>query len=128
MLDIIRIIAMTGIVADHYFQASGGPILVNTGLQWGVSLMVFFALSAYLFGMKWVKSGHEGFDIISFLKKRCLRIYIPLWLTVPVVIGIEYLIYHSFDVKTIVFNIVGLGWAKPFGTGGHLWYIYGTSH
>lgn len=36
-LNIIRVIAMTGIVADHYFQASGNPILVNTGLQWGVS-------------------------------------------------------------------------------------------
>ena len=85
--------------------------------------MVFFALSAYLFGMKWAKSGYEGFGVISFLKKRCLRIYIPLWLTLPVVIVVEYLICHSFDAKTIVYNIVGLGWAKPFGTGGHLWYI-----
>lgn len=33
-LDIIRVIAMTGIVADHYFQASGIPVLVSTGLQW----------------------------------------------------------------------------------------------
>ena len=34
-LNIIRVIAMAGIVADHYFQASRIPILVNTGLQWG---------------------------------------------------------------------------------------------
>ena len=34
-LNIIRVIAMTGIVADHYLQASGNLILVNTGLQWG---------------------------------------------------------------------------------------------
>ena len=34
-LDIIRVIAMTGIVADHYFQASGIPILANTGLHLG---------------------------------------------------------------------------------------------
>lgn len=57
------------------------------------------------------------------MKKRCLRIYIPLWLTLPVVVAVEFLIRHSIDVKTIVFNIVGLGWAKPFTTGGHLWYI-----
>ena len=61
-LDIIRVIAMTGIMADHYFQASGNPILVRTGLQWGVFLMVFFALSAYLFGMKWAKGDNEKFD------------------------------------------------------------------
>ncbi len=123
-LNIIRVIAMTGIVADHYFQTSGVPILANTGLQMGgVFLMVFFALSAYLFGMKWVKGVYEGFETMNFMKKRCLRIYIPLWLTLPMVVAVEYLILHSIDLKTILFNIVGLGWAKPFGIGGHLWYI-----
>jgi len=34
-LNIVRVVAMAGIVADHYLQASGIPILVNTGLQWG---------------------------------------------------------------------------------------------
>lgn len=34
-LDIIRVIAMTGIVTDHYFQVSGIPVLVNTGLYLG---------------------------------------------------------------------------------------------
>lgn len=123
-LNIIRVIAMAGIVADHGFQASGIPIVVNTGLHWGgLFLMVFFALSAYLFGMKWANRGYNRFEVKSFLQKRFLRIYLPLWLMLPVAISIEYLILHSFDVKTIVFNIVGLGWAKPFGTGGHLWYI-----
>ena len=85
--------------------------------------MVFFALSAYLFGMKWVKGDYEGFEAMNFMKKRCLRIYIPLWLTLPMVVAMEYLILHSINLKTILFNIVGLGWAKPFGIGGHLWYI-----
>lgn len=115
---------MAGIVADHYFQASGIPILVNTGLQWGgVFLMVFFALSAYLFGMKWAKDNHKQFAVISFLRKRSLRIYLPLWLMLPMVIGIEYLIRHTLDMKTVLFNVVGLGWAKPFCIAGHLWYI-----
>ena len=123
-LNIIRVFAMTGIVADHYFQASGNQVLVNTGLQWGgVFLMVFFALSAYLYGMKWAKSDYKRFETITFLKKRCLRIYLPLWLMLPIAIGIEYLIRNTFDLKTILFNIVGLGWAKPLGTSGHLWYI-----
>lgn len=34
-LNIVRVVAMTGIVADHYFQASGNSVLVRTGLQWG---------------------------------------------------------------------------------------------
>ena len=115
---------MAGIIADHYLQASGIPILVNTGLQWGgVFLMVFFALSAYLFGMKWTKNDYKQFAVISFLKKRCLRIYLPLWFILPMVIGIEYLIRHTLDMKTVLFNVAGLGWAKPFCMAGHLWYI-----
>lgn len=39
------------------------------------------------------------------------------------IIPIEYFWVNSFDVKTIIFNVFGLGWAKPFGAGGHLWYI-----
>lgn len=89
----------------------------------GVFLMAFFALSAYLYGMKWVKGDYEGFKVMSFMKKRCLRIYIPLWLTLPMVVVVEYLVLHLVDLKTLLFNIVGLGWAKPFGIGGHLWYI-----
>ncbi len=123
-LNLVRVIAMTGIVMDHFLQASGGTILANTGLYMGgVFLMVFFALSAYLFGMKWAKGEYEGFKSMSFIKKRCLRIYIPLWLTLPLVVAVEYLILHTIDLKTLLFNIVGLGWARPFGMGGHLWYI-----
>ena len=123
-LDIIRVIAMTGIVVDHYFQNSGKPILVRTGLQLGgVFLMVFFAISAYLYGMKWKKGDYKGFGIKSFLQKRSLRIYIPLWLTLPIVLIVEYLICHAIDVNTIIFNVVGLGWFKPFGVAGHLWFI-----
>lgn len=85
--------------------------------------MVFFALSAYLFGMKWVKGGYEDFKAMSFLLKRSLRIYIPLWLTLPIVLLVEYLICHTIDTKTIIFNVIGLGWFKPFGVAGHLWYI-----
>ena len=123
-LNIIRVIAMTGIVADHYFQASGIPVLVSTGLQLGgVFLMVFFALSAYLFGMKWVKGDYEKFESKSFLIKRGMRIFIPLWIMLPLVLLVEFLIRHTLDVKTVIFNVVGLGWFKPFGVAGHLWYI-----
>lgn len=85
--------------------------------------MVFFALSAYLFGMKWVKGDKGKFECKSFLTRRGMRIFIPLWFTLPIVIIVENLIRHTIDAKTIVFNVVGLGWFKPFGVAGHLWYI-----
>ena len=123
-LNTIRVIAMTGVILDHFLQSTGKPTLSNTGLwMGGVCLMVFFALSSYLFGMKWSKGTFEPFGVSSFLKKRCMRIFIPLWISLPIVVLIEWLVRASFDIKTIVFNVIGLGWAKPFGVAGHLWYI-----
>lgn len=122
--DIIRVIAMTGVVADHYLQMSGNNYLVNTGLQWGgVSVAIFFALSAYLFGEKWRSSGNNGFDVLPFLKKRFLRIYIPLWGALIFVIALEWYAHNPFDIKTVIFNFLGLSWARPFTWAGHLWYI-----
>ena len=122
--DIVRIIAMIGVVADHYFQLTGCRALVRTGLCWGgVSVAIFFALSAYLFGEKWRASGNKGFEVWPFLKKRFLRIYIPLWVALIFVIALEGYVHNPFDTKTIVYNFLGLSWARPFTWAGHLWYI-----
>ena len=123
-LDIIRVTAMIGVVADHYLQMTGNNNLVNTGLQWGgVSVAIFFSLSAYLFGEKWCSSENKGFEVWPFLKKRFLRIYIPLWVALIFVIVLEWYAHNPFDIKTVVFNFVGLSWARPFTWAGHLWYI-----
>ena len=61
--------------------------------------------------------------MVPFLKKRFNCIYIPLWIVVLAIVPIEYYCFHQFDVKTIVYNLLGLAWAKPFMAGGHLWYI-----
>lgn len=77
-LDYIRVIALTGVVLDHCLQRFSN-IFCNSGLwMGGVNVTIFFALSAFLFGSKWRKSQYERFDAWSFLKKRVLRIYIPL--------------------------------------------------
>lgn len=123
-LDIVRVLAMTGVVADHFLQMSGYKLLVNTGLCWGgVCVAIFFSLSAYLFGEKWRASGLKSFEVIPFLKKRFLRIYIPLWISLIFIIALEWYANHPMDVKTIVFNYMGLSWARPFMWAGHLWYI-----
>ncbi len=57
------------------------------------------------------------------MKKRVLRIYVPLWGVVLATIPLEYLIQSRFEPMTIGMNAVGLGWAHPFGVSGHLWYI-----
>jgi len=123
-LNIIRVTAMIGVVADHYLQMTGYDKLINTGLYWGgVSVAVFFSLSAYLFGEKWRGLDNRGFEVLPFLKKRFLRIYIPLWVSLFFIIALEWYVHHPLDVQMVVFNFLGLSWARPFTWAGHLWYI-----
>lgn len=123
-LDWIRVIAMIGVVLDHYLQSTGVTILVQLGLQLGgACVAIFFAISAYLFGRKWIKDDCRNFQPIEFFKKRCLRIYLPMWIVILFVISIEYYSTGRFEAQIIFFNSIGLGWAKPFGISGHLWYI-----
>lgn len=89
----------------------------------GVSVAIFFSISAYIFGQKWEKNGYVPFAPVHFIKSRILRIYIPLWIVLIIVLPMEIHANHQVDMKQIVFNIVGLGWAKPFIWAGHLWYI-----
>lgn len=39
------------------------------------------------------------------------------------VVPLEWLIVGRFEPETIIANIIGAGWAKPFGISGHLWFI-----
>lgn len=89
----------------------------------GGSVTIFLMVSAWLYGSKWHKDGFKAFDTLEFVKKRCLRIFLPLWILLLGVVVCEYYIVGRFEVVTIAMNAVGLGWARPFGTAGHLWYI-----
>lgn len=123
-LDCIRVLAMVGILFDHYISSFGSNRLNNIGLQVGVGgVTLFFIISALLFGYKWRKEGFKPFVPFIFLKKRCVRIFIPLWILILMTIPLEYLLTGRLELQTIAFNVVGLGWVRLFGISGHLWYI-----
>ena len=123
-IDFIRVLAMMGVISDHYLQRTSSNILINTGLcMGGVSVAIFIVISAYLYGVKWRKQRCEGFDVVKFLKKRFLRIFIPLWLMLFVAVLLEWYVTHDVSGDVVLFNFLGLGWAKPLGGQGHLWYI-----
>lgn len=84
---------------------------------------VFFIISAWLFGHKWSADEHNPFAPMAFFKKRCIRIFIPVWILIAFTIPLEYVFKGRFELQTIMFNIVGLGWVRPFDVSGHLWYI-----
>lgn len=123
-LDWIRVLAMVAILFDHYISSLGNNWLNNIGLQVGVGgVTLFFAISVLLFGYKWRKEDFKPFVPFVFLKRRCVRIFIPLWILILITIPLEYLLTGRLELQTITFNAVGLGWVRPFGISGHLWYI-----
>lgn len=122
--DLIRLLAMTGVVVDHYISWFGSNMLKYSGLQvGGGSVTISILLSAFLFGIQWRENKYRAFNPFGFMRKRYLRIFIPLWLSILIVLPLEYLLVHRFEPSTIIFNAVGLCWARPFGVAGHLWYI-----
>lgn len=123
-LDWIRVCAMFGILLDHYLCQYNISILQNFGTQLGgFCVSIFFAVSAYLFGEKWRNSGFTGFSPLIFLKSRFVRIFIPLWLMILFTVPFELYLTNRFEISTILCNVVGLGWASPFGISGHFWFI-----
>lgn len=93
-------------------------------MQIGVGgVTVFFIISAWLFGHKWTYAGYAPFAPLDFFKKRCIRIFIPVWILIVFTIPLEYVFKERFELLTILFNIIGFGWVRPFGVSGHLWYI-----
>lgn len=123
-LDFIRVMAMCGVLLDHYMWIFNSTVMSNIGLQMGGgSVEIFFAISSLLYGIKWSKNVYMHFDPWDFIKKRLARIFIPVWITILITIPLEYLIVDRFEPMTILFNVIGLGWAKPFGISGHLWFV-----
>lgn len=123
-IDLIRVIALLGVIIDHYLQQSECKQLINIGLcAGGISVSMFLTISAYIYGVKWQKTGFKGIEIKDFIKKRCLRIFIPLWLTLLLAIPLEIYANHEITMKMVFLNFLGLGWFCPFMWQGHLWYI-----
>lgn len=124
LLDYIRVLAMIGILLDHAVGYCGHNALTCSGIQiGGGGVTIFFTISALLFGNKWMEDNYKPFCPIAFLKKRLSRIFVPLWIVILVSIPLEYWIKSRFEPMTISMNAIGLGWARPFGVSGHLWYI-----
>ena len=118
-LDVIRIIAMAMIVSCHYFQIIGWAEIafwLNGGVQ------IFFAISAYLLS---VYTFENNMDIVMFLKKRFMRIMIPVWIYLISIIGILLIAHLPVKPMSVVMYMLGLtAFSKEGLLGlGHLWYI-----
>lgn len=115
-LSIIRVLAMTLIVACHMTQYYGLRIafLLNVGVQ------LFFFMSGFLYGK--LDMPESPF---VFYKKRFLKVYLPyiLWTFIIVVVYSVFVLYHV-TVKQIFFYLLALQWfTTPIEGLNHLWFL-----
>lgn len=115
-ISIIRVLAMSLIIACHFAQAYGYTIafLLNVGVQ------IFFLTSGFLYGKI------EVTQPLEFYKKRLLRVYVPYILVVAVVLLIQGLIgawqFNLRDVLIYVCNLQGFISTSVAGLN-HLWFL-----
>lgn len=121
--DIIRAIAIIGIVACHICYATG--LMVTGQYLGGTFNAIFFVISALLLGRSANKCKFTGrvYNSLIFMIKCFIRLESSL-LPFLLLCGI---IFHSAHIpfRTIAFfeNIFMLGWFAKLPGLGHLWFV-----
>ena len=102
--DCLRIIAILGIVLDHYF---GGPIGRFLGETFNC---VFFGLSALLLGMKWEQKGRPKYKFFQFLFPRYIRLSVSLYPFLIIAFVFFYVFDIPFSLKDLLMSFAFLSW------------------
>ena len=116
VISVIKVMAMSLIIACHFAQAFGYTIafLLNVGVQ------IFFLTSGFLYGKI------EVTQPLEFYKKRLLRVYVPYIMVVTVVLLIQGLIgawqFNLRDVLIYACNLQGFVSTSVDGLN-HLWFL-----
>ena len=109
-IDFLRFVACASVVIWH-FTAQRSELLpygyLVTGPPWNlgwVGVNLFFIISGYVVSHTLLKS----YSVRDFILKRLTRIYIPLWLILPIVFLGQYFIPDSiFKNRSSLANLLG---------------------
>lgn len=118
-LDIIRVIAMLMIVFCHYFQIAGA---IGFASWLNIGVQVFFLISAFLLSRRSFSSLRE---VSEFLKRRLIRIMIPIWIYLAFISAILLVMHQPLSPTTVALYSIGLAaFSESSLLGlGHLWYV-----
>lgn len=123
-IDFIRAVAIVIIVTCHFLLYGGisGFSPIGRYLA-GIGNMLFFGISAFLFGFRYLEKGNAAFSAKEFLPRRMMRLFSSLWPFLTIVL-IAYLLTgeHLSPIK-IFLNYMGLGWFGKIVGIPHLWFV-----
>lgn len=118
--DVLRAVALGMILACHFIRSIGFHQLdIPLGC---IGNMIFFVMSGWLLGLAWDGKHHPVYGW-QFLKRRLLRIAVPLWL-----FAIPYMIWfkasgHSLTAKDAFLNLALCNWFARIPGMTPYWFI-----
>lgn len=121
-LDYIRAAAIFAIVVCHFLIFCTDDVGIGRLLAGGGNIL-FFLLSAFLYGKKWEKSRYKSISPIPFLKRRILKLGASLWPFLICLLILYVLIGVEFSVVAAVLNFLFLGAFAKLPNNGHLWFL-----
>ena len=120
-LDYIRVVAIFMILLCHYFMFSD----LNTGVGRyfaGVGNMIFFLVSAMLYGTKHVDGG-ISVEYKRFIAGRVIKLGIPTWTFLTILIVLLLVFGVRFSWNDALLNYLFLGYLGKLPGNGHLWFL-----
>lgn len=123
-IDFVRAVSIIGIFMCHYFMYGNIAGVSHLGrFLAGTFNIVFFCISALLFGLSWSKSNKQPFKSIPFLKKRMARLAASYWPWLTVVFVLFYLLEVPFTVKQMIMNYGFMAWFSKLPGVPHFWFV-----
>lgn len=115
----VRSISVFLILFCHLAQTHTNPYVIMSSQIFNVGVHIFIIISGFLFGYTGVKRPYG-----KWLGKRLKRIYIPYWLFLAVVLGLQFARGLKIDILYVCFSIVGMQRFKYVFPGSeHTWFI-----
>ena len=118
--DAVRACAIVLIMVCHWSRGAGYPFVGDWCGITGNSL--FFILSGLLLGIGWHSKGCPKYGL-TFLKRRCRRLFPAFWLTLLAYTVIMALKGESLPIVRIIANLFGLSWFFKLKGAGYLWFV-----
>ena len=113
------------IVVSHYLEYSlGGARIGELGRYLGgCGVIVFFLLSALLYGHKWIRNGRVHFDAGRYMKGRVIKLGSSLWPFLILILPLFFIYDIQFLWRDVVLNFAFLGYLGRLPGNPHLWFL-----